>query len=296
MAMLPHVYFLLTCPESFYFSNYGYHVLRSAYTPTQALEQKIKVLKMFFHLVPTFKVSGFQEMILLTLNAIYICWCLGRRKYFNLATGLAFLLFLINFLPSPTWVQYFAPLVPFFIIGALFLVSELYKASSKRASILISVMALIISAGYLYSTPSVIHKFTVSGKDVVGLGDENPEYSHIWHMKEIGEKINHYTKPGEQVMSQWPGFPFESHAYGLPKMENQFWVKVWRKVSEEEREKFHLASLPFLKKQVSENKIRLILNGRRGHEFHRLKVHKHNYRKMFSKYGVEFYILDPPGK
>ena len=288
VTALPHIYFGAVCPESWYFSNYGYHTLRSTIgSPAGEISQKLEVLKGFLCLGSQKFWAGGQETILLALNLAHVIWSITCGRRFSLASGVGFCLFAANFLPTPTWRQYFAPLTPFFLVGAVFFVRDLCGAKSKAFRVAAKLGMVILCVTYLSFTPHAVHRFLVPRTYRYQVNDRAPV--RVWHMRTISGELNTRTYAKEVVLSQWPGYLFGSHASPAPRLENQFWVRVWKKLSPAQRESLHVADPEYLQSLVERHKIRVLVNGRRGREFARLTPKQHGYRLVFEKYGVQIF-------
>ncbi|MDC0357938.1 glycosyltransferase family 39 protein [Oligoflexia bacterium] len=284
LSLLPLLYFLCTCPESFWFGNYGYHSMRSSYSSTQAVNQKLRTLKILFNLYPTPRKPGFQELILIAANLVYFAYALIRGRKL-LALSIAFILFFVNFLPTPAHPQYFTAVIPFFIMGFLSLTDQFFLKSRK---LYITFMG-IIGAAWLFHTPQAVRSVTVAGTDVVGIGGGRPEFSHIWNIQKLENKLAELTEKGEPVLSYWPGYLLGTDNAIVPGMENNFIWLVEDEITDSEKHEYQIRSLQEIKGLLTDNKIRVIVRGRENPVFRTWGATKYGYNKAAVIDGVRIY-------
>src|SRR5690606_13151515 len=150
------------------------------------------------------------------------------------------LLLLLNFAPSPTYVQYFSTSIPFLLSGS----AELWHLSTWEVShpfgTVTAAVTIICPRGILLlclrSVPTYIYTHTVSWIGVTGI--ERPEAAVSWNLsaiRAVSREVNELTVPGEPVLVIWPGYLLETHAAPFPGMENRFGMKGARVLSKRER-------------------------------------------------------------
>jgi hypothetical protein len=235
LAVLP---LLLNDSEAFLFNNIEYHLLRSNLDLANALKLKYSLLATLLGLVKGRIFDNFQFILLALGTLLYAA--LHRSAAYDLALPLALVLFVISFLPTPAYAQYFCALLPFLVICSVMLISDV-RPTGVFTRRLISLVVLLLTLRYLAMTPHFWTKYTIlckAGNCYGGLTDAT-EWS-IKSLRTAADEINRLTRPNEMVFAQWPGVLFESHALPLPGTENQFGRHIAKKLSKASRGRFRV--------------------------------------------------------
>ena len=154
---------------------------------------------------------------------------------------------IINIIPKPSYIQYFATLIPFLIMGVFIFFSisfEWIKRKSTFFFVISLVVPLLLSGIYFYHVPSDYIRYTYifdegtssriqeflgynkkvnSGDGVIGIG--NIRNAANWNLNKINmikARIESLTSNGEEVFSFWPGFLIGTHAVPIKGLENHF--------------------------------------------------------------------------
>jgi hypothetical protein len=256
LGLSPNLYWIIKDFELFYFNNLGYHFERASAAILDSMPSKLNILKGLF----AFKLStrgGFQYALLIYPAIIYIFSCFLRRKRLGLALNLSVAIFLVSFIPSPAFYQYFSIMIPFLLIVLL----ELIKlcSGSRLWFVFIPLCAL-----YFAASASAIYRYTESGVGVPGVrGEENRQISTISHVDRVSEAITRYSVPGDTVMSFWPGYLLSSDAQALSGMENQFWSRMDTKLSTDELKRYKLISRPDIKEAIRSGLPKLVITDKK---------------------------------
>ncbi len=236
-GLTPLFYFAIKNWDIFYFNNYGYHAIRSTTSFDTNLKHNLRILKVIFGVVESVKFKCLQLPILLYLSIISFFFSLFKKLKIDLCVYIAFGLFVLNFIPTPSYVQYFSTLIPFLIIIVLFFIHTLYNSNLSKMVINVIILPCLIL--FFYKLPSDFLRYTKTGEGVIGIRDQdNAKHWNISHIKAISKKINEITKSGEVVFSLWPGYLFETDAVPMKGLENHFGHKVSNRLSAVEKDKY----------------------------------------------------------
>jgi hypothetical protein len=194
------------------FDNLGYHDIRSSGGLVGNLSQKVELA---FNLVGVgttdgaigARAYGGQMLLLLLAGAVVLAAGGDLRRRVGLALAIAVSLGLASFLPTPTWAQYFSGLVPFLAVAAAGLVAEVAGRRALRDDpVLRRVLASALGVGaaiYLALGIADAYRYaTVAGSEEAKIGAA----------RRVAEVVQAETRPGERVLSSWPGYLFETHA------------------------------------------------------------------------------------
>jgi hypothetical protein len=240
LTVLPDLYFMAMAFDSFWFSNMGYHMLRSNYSWARNVKQKSTILKTIIGWRSTSKFTGLQYPLVLIVGLLAPVLMWKRGKQIDLAFYIVLVLILTSFLPSPSYVQYFCVTVPFLVLGVVWSLREIVRL---RGSIRLVAGALCgcFLFHYFRVVPLDVHKYTVSGRGVLSvLGPK--ESKTLSAMKRVASAVDSVTEPGDRVLTMWPGVLVGSHARPYRRLENHFALKKGHKVPKAQREKLHVMS------------------------------------------------------
>lgn len=245
-TLLPVLWIASLDFDAFWYNNLGYHLNRSSFTFADAMEKRQRIVQVLTGLTlsPSRKFdSVFQYPILFWLTTIWLLRSVYLRRWPGLPALFALGLWGLNLIPTPTYVQYFAPTVPFMIVLALFGAKDIYDWASRSAAFEKGARTLLVLllGVYLWHLPSDVERYTRSGVGVIGIG--NPVFARDWTVSKMGEvakKLDFYTAPGEQVIAFWPGFFIGSKAEIYPGLENHFGIAASRKLGSDQRRRYKL--------------------------------------------------------
>lgn len=204
------------CWDAFWFANVTYHALRNPdATLVGGFGQKVDVLLQLVGLRPYRWAASLQFVLLVALAGLG-CARGGLRDWrLRASAGVLASLFAVSWLPTPTFVLYFAVVIPFLIPHAV------VGMRTFRSSRVMWACAL----AYVVLVPKDLHADLGWASPVARLG--NRAQTHQWTLPEIREVsrlVDRVTAPGDHVITWWPGYLLESHAVPFPGMENHFGV------------------------------------------------------------------------
>ena len=240
LTILPDLYFMAMAFDSFWFSNMGYHMLRSNYSWARNIKQKSTILKTVIGWRPTSKFTGLQypSVLVVGLLAPMLMW--RRGKQIDLGFYIVLVLILTSFLPSPSYVQYFSVTVPFLLLGVVRALREILRLRGFMR-LVAGAMCMWLGFQYFRVVPLDVQKYTVSGRGVLGvLGPK--ESKTLSAMKRVASAVDSITEPGDRVLTMWPGVLLGSHARPYRRLENHFGLKKGHKIPKGDREKLHVMS------------------------------------------------------
>jgi hypothetical protein len=164
--------------------------------------------------------------------------------YFQVALLMTATYTAVALIPFPPYDQYFdSPLVPFLVPFMTEGLRVIWKAGKKRT------IALALVAPILFAIEIGVESATQSRDPVWTLAN----YAEVTHLIAIN------TRPGEEVLSFWPGYVFGSGTQYFPGLENQFVYRIMNKVSPAERARYHVISPDTVMRAISEREIHLLL-------------------------------------
>lgn len=178
------------------FDNLGYHLAKGSGGLGDDLAQKARTIGNLLGLGRTDHFAGLQVALLL-VAAVAAALVLRRLP---LALWVALLLALACLAPSPTYAQYFSVVVPFAVLGVL----EAWPAGR--------VPAVLLAAAAAYVVADVGHQR--AGDPV-----QKPSIASI---QAVAREVDRLSRPGETVLSSWPGYLFGTHARAEPDYTNHF--------------------------------------------------------------------------
>ncbi len=262
IGAVPSLILFFASPGAFLFNNLGYHALRSDSGLIGDWLDKLRVL------MATFggRFTGFQFSLLsLTCVGMFVTRRMKRDSAL-LAFVIALVLGFVCILPTPASMQYFSMIVPFVIVAAVFSVSDylatLQTPHQLRVARRSCVVALIcfIAAGI-----PAFRQYLFTGYKVPGVLE--PIDAPNWTLQQVtavSKAIDTLARPGEQVISFWPGYLFTSQAAPYPGFENDFGLNVARKLSVEKRDTYHVLTAAAMMEILDGRRARLIVVGNQG--------------------------------
>jgi 4-amino-4-deoxy-L-arabinose transferase-like glycosyltransferase len=236
MGLVPTLLLLAISPRAFLFDNVRYHSLKSSAGLVGDGHQKAQTAATLLGLEPTDRALGIQFGLLVLAAVLALVWA-ARRRRLPLALGIAVALGVVSFLPTPSYVQYFALAVPFLIVGAL----ELRPPPPLLA---------VFAVAYLVPAIWAVRHF-VSYDPLL-----RPSLGSV---REVAARVDAASAPGERVLSSWPGYLIGTHAWTLPDYPNQFAPVAAAKISPSAARRYHVASEPELEHLIRERRVRLVV-------------------------------------
>jgi 4-amino-4-deoxy-L-arabinose transferase-like glycosyltransferase len=262
IGIIPSLILFFASPDAFLFNNLGYHAMRSKAGLVGLWQDKAMVL------LATFggRFTGFQFSVLTLTCVGFILLRRMKRDASLLAFWIALALGVISSLPTPASMQYFCMLVPFLIVAAVCSVSDyLVSLESQREVGIATAVCVVAMLGFVgFAVPTFQH-YLFTGDNVPGIEDSIDATN--WTLQQVtavSRAIDQLASPGEKVVSFWPGYIFTSQADPYPGFENDFGLVVARKLSREQREKYHIPSSAELVDEFASHGPRLVVIGNQG--------------------------------
>jgi len=213
IGLVPTLFFLALDFDAFIFGNLGYHAVRN--TAGSLVGDWAQKGAMLAELLNLRSAGGetitFQVPLLLALNAYYVILVARRRAQLNIPLVASIFLTLALVLPTPSYAQYFAILLPFVIINAVHAIDILLNDASQTSSIALRdhfrTALGVFLAGYALVVPVVIYKYVSwLGPTVPGLYKVDPHDWSLPAIRAVSGAIERSNPPGEQVLAFWPGY------------------------------------------------------------------------------------------
>jgi hypothetical protein len=194
----------------------------------EMLVDKVRMALMLAGLIKDDSMNGpqFGLLLLLQLVAAFSFRPLPRQA--ALCSAFAATLGLAFFVPNPSFSQYFAPVVPFLIPGAVLVVFHLWNHPAPGQEPMIRSatrpLAVLLSAAYILMGAGDYSHYLRSGSGVPGLMQMTPVASDLKpaNLRRVSEHIAALVRPGEEVISTWPGYIVDSPARPVPRLNDHF--------------------------------------------------------------------------
>jgi 4-amino-4-deoxy-L-arabinose transferase-like glycosyltransferase len=213
-------------PDNFILDNIGYHFQRSRLDEDGIADNKNHVFLALLGIKYCVGGGGRQFcLFLLGGVASIFCKARGRFEHRILVTSAA-MFFVLNFIPSPTYVQYFcvvaalaaAPSAHCFLSAC----DWIRARTGIRYAAAVSAVLGILFFSWLGSLD--MYRFLFSGEKVIGVGGPNHNAWRLHVPSEIAQKIDNLNTHNKPVYVSWPGYLLEARSPALPGTENNFGV------------------------------------------------------------------------
>ncbi len=287
---LPHLYYIVHDSSAYWFNNVGYHLVRSHRSAELDEIARNTIYNILFAFQPDERMDGFQFPMLFYVTCFSGIYSLIAHRFLSLATMIGLSLFAMSLSPDPIHLQYFSTVVPFFILGTC---ESLAKGKELKKWVFL--LLLLFSVEYLRHTPDAIYRSTTSGIGVKGVEEGKEHLSQISIASYVGYALDKHTDSGELVLAQWPGYLLESHARIYPGMENQFWIRISHKLTEEERKDYHLFTREELWKEILRPNLSTVVIDQRkvSRYFPRKRLQQAGYVVVENVHGVLIWKKQP---
>ncbi len=246
VGLLPSLYFLARYPHQFVFNVVGFHADRTGSGPFNGVGQK--ATRAFSLLTD----PQFSLLLFAVLAAFVYLKLRGGRT--PLSISVAALLAVAGLLPNPSYGQYFSVLTPFLVLGCLELVAPLRqvltegKEGVKQAAwAVLAGAAVVYFLGGIYPPFQTVHQRTAA---TVRIGS----------VRSLTEYIDAHTKPGEHVLSSWPGYLLGSHAVAVRNTEND-WSSLAAAISPANEALYHSLSRSEIDALITGHRVRFVVFG-----------------------------------
>ena len=261
----PSLCFFVASPDRFLFNNFGYHVIRTEAGLIGAWSQKLLAARI---LLFSANYNGIQFCLLAAVclasifalpirrGAAALAFLMAsavsfasifvlriRRDAALLAFLIAVVLAFISILPTPLLVQYFCICMPFLIVAAVCAASDYITSlpaagTTQRVAVLAGIALL---ATFVASSVPNFRSYLITGEHVIGMlgTDDAPNWT-LDEVSAVSKAIDQLAAPKERIASFWPGYIFASQADPYPGFENDFGRMISRKLTVDQRTKYHI--------------------------------------------------------
>jgi hypothetical protein len=220
IGFLPCIALFLASPRIFLFNNLGFHAFRSGGGLVGDWRQKFESVFELFRLRTD---DGLQFTALAVLSAFTFPELRRSAPAGVLALAIAAVVALVSLLPTPVFTQYYCLCMPFLIVSATLGVfhalsaRDLSPAGRRRANMAIAAGVAVFALSAFPSLRFYLDSYRYHVAEGVHYSDLSPA-----HVRDVSNALDRLTEPGEDVVSFWPGFAFETHANVLPPFNNDF--------------------------------------------------------------------------
>ena len=284
LAAVPCLCLLARDPQNFIFDNLGLHAIRAqqgligdfAGKTTMAVRlllarvEDSEQLTMLFFLV-----------VVLSIRRGIVTPAARRAATLGLA------LILICLLPTPSWIQYFCVTIPFFIVFAVCATSkwlDTLEDGREKRNLLVA-CAIVLLVFVTFSIPAY-RRYLVTGEHAVGI--PRREMASNWRIAAIvsvSQAIDERIRPGERVLSLWPGYIFQSTAQPYSGLENNSGTSLAGRLSPAEQARYHMLPPSALLADIAARLPRLVVLG--NHEYADVVTEPFEKALVSSGYRVE---------
>jgi hypothetical protein len=239
LGLIPSAVFAVLDPARFWFGILGYHAERSDAGLVGDFQQKGRIVAdLLGYRVPD---EGHPQFLLLLVLAVAgAVLARGRGGRLPFAILIAACVGVASLTPTPTYPQYFAVLVPFLIV-----------AGTEGLGLVRSPRPLAVAVA--------VAAFAVLGlRDVVRFAhDHRPEA--IAGVEDVAAVVQRNTRPGEHVLSSWPGYLFGTHARPVEGTENAYAAHEAARFSDEDAHRYRMATAEDVERMIRERRTRLVV-------------------------------------
>jgi hypothetical protein len=296
-ALVVGLFFLLS-PTNFFDDNFTYHLQRTKLDEEGIESNKRYVLLSLLGIRDCIGGGGRQFCFLL-LGAFASVWsspqAVAAHRVLLLCAGLFGIL---NFIPSPTYVQYFSVLAVLTVAPAAHALERLCEKVCGRGARAWGVLGALLCVVLFCSLGTRDFKrFLITGEKVIGVGAPNHRSWRIEAVRRAGRRIDQLNGSGKPVYVSWPGYLIEAVSTPLPGSENNFgvgWANV-RDFSESEEVSRRIASRRTIVKAFALGEIDLVvlfLGRGRTSELQK-QIQTHGAKKIDSMGGIAFFRRTP---
>ena len=261
LAMAPNLYLLARDPQVYFFDNLGYHAVRSDAGLIGGFGAKGLTIAWLF--LTNVDANGLQATLLLlfVLGLVVRSGIVTRTARLALTLGLV--LSFICLLPTPSFVQYSCVTVPFFILFVVCSMSRLLDTLKEERTkrYLLAACGTLLLVFVISAIPDY-RRFLITGDNVFGIG--GPAGAHNWRISTITEMsraIDERIRPGERVMSLWPGYVFQSMAEPYAGLENNAGTYFGDRLSPAKQARYHILSPRGILADIASHVPRLVVVG-----------------------------------
>jgi len=234
VASLPWIWTAIESIDHFWFSNFGFHSLRREISGIgPLLSQKLFVLA---------KWTLLPQNAVLWIGAIAGGWMSGRRAAPALACAL--MLSVAYLAATPTYLDYMVQIIPFLLLAAAPVIPKLVNRRMALA------LVVLVWVGGLVAARRI-----APGDSVRGVK------AKLWEgkaVRAVASYLEENSNPDDRILSWWEGYPALAGREGYIGV--GFWESnVSRKLSREERQRYHILHDDDLRRLLAEGEPRLVV-------------------------------------
>jgi hypothetical protein len=254
ISLAPNIYLALRDPRTWYFDNLGFHAIRSNSGLVGGFASKLLIASWLF--LAQGDGNG-PQMLLLTYGTVLAWRNTKPSPAMKLALSIALVLGVICLLPTPPFVQYFCVIVPFLIVFVCAGLADWSGRARRRSLACIGGVVLFVGLAI-----GPLQRFLLTGQQVAGVLD--PAVAADWRISSVtavSRAVDARIHPGEQVLSLWPGYLFQSQAMPFPGLENNAGTYLAGRLSPEQQATFHILSPTGIIQDITARRPRLVVLG-----------------------------------
>lgn len=265
-AAFPLLYYLLIDMDLSWFNNLGYHLTRSQKELSAELRHKWRIFEVLFSLGrPSEKFSSIQTPFI--FFALFFCFATfyWQKRVVVHAAIIGCFLFVVSFLPSPVYVQYFVTVVPFAAICTVLLLASFINNVDGRYQQILALCCMVFLGVYLFNVPGDFLRYTETGEGVIGVGSK--QGASEWNLNRLSEVrryIEKNTKQEDLLLSLWPGYLVGVDRPYLKRTENHFGLRTAEDLSEELRLKYRVKSVSDFSNDITQQKVSMVIGYKRS--------------------------------
>lgn len=224
-------------PSRFLFDNLEAQGTRSSSGLVGDFPQKLRIAANLLGYGETEGVVGPQSLLLVLAIVAAAAAALALRRRLPLALGIAALLALASFFPTPTYPQYFCVTIPFVVVAVIESLPRLWARVGLVTDRPLRLVVVSVAVAW------AVTYGVLAGIDVHRYATDRPYDARLSTVSRVAAAIDAGTRPGEEVLSSWPGYLFGTHARPVPGMENDFSPRNASTISAEKAHRYRMATI-----------------------------------------------------
>ena len=257
LGALPSLVLFAASPAAFLYNNLGYHAMRTDAGLVGDRQQKLLTIAAVF----AGPYTGFQFTATSVVAFGLIVFRKARCGAAVLALVIGIALGLISMLPTPFSMQYLSLVMPFLIVAAVLAASEylaLAHAPRTHRRLQIACVALVIA--FVGFAVPIFRQYLFTGYKVPGIhgAADVPNWT-LERLTEVSQAVDELARPGETVLSFFPGYIFATRAAPYPGMENNFGLLIAQELPPEKRQRYRLVTPGDLQQALARHEMRLVV-------------------------------------
>jgi hypothetical protein len=249
IGLAPSLFFFVRDPHRFLNDTLTSQTTRSGVPFGASVAQKLRVVGGLLSTPHVFVATA----AVITVTVAFV----ARRRQLPMAIAIAATLTVANLLPSPTYDQYFCIVMPFLIVGALELVA-LVRADDATIA-----RGQLVSPWRVVGAVVVALCVLVAATQLDSMRQQHVLVARPSDVRAVSRAVDDVARPGEVVLSTWPGWLYETHARQLPGLESDFIPSVVANshLSAARAREYHMLSNADLAQTVRSRRVRVIVYG-----------------------------------